>query len=531
VQGRNQLFRNNGNGSFTDSAAQAGVADMGVALNANWSDFNTDGWPDLFVVKGGTQPDILYRNNRDQTFTDVTVSSGLSDTPQGIDAVWGDFNNDGRPDLYVISTTGINKLFVNTGNPTGTFLDISASSQTSNTFGSARAATVGDFNNDGRLDIFVAQAFDGRNLSEVDFLFKNVGGDPLRFDDATVTTGIFALDFFDGFTAAFGDFTGEGALDLFVGNRLENTDFLYRNEANRNDWLVVRLVGTFSNKLGIGARVRVTADVDNDSATPPVTQTREVIAGSKGQSLVLAGFGLGTTKSETRAVDELTVFWPSGMVSGPFLTLARNQVVTVFEGLPGIVVARVTPSSGPTGGGTIVTVSGENFDPDATVQFGGLGASPVSHTGSSSITVTTPGHAAGLVDVTVTNPSRLVGDALRQGTLRNGFLYFTGDPLNTLTIFDPVNTTLAWGSVPGAIGYDVIRGNVSSLQIVTGQVNLGSLVCIENESADTTTTPNHVDQIVPSPGQAFFYLFRVSGGTYGSSSAGLPRIAGPGTCP
>ena len=79
IQGRNQLFHNNGNGTFADVAAQAGVADLGAALNVNWADFNTDGWPDLFVVKGGTQPDILYRNDQDGTFTDVTASSGVTD--------------------------------------------------------------------------------------------------------------------------------------------------------------------------------------------------------------------------------------------------------------------------------------------------------------------------------------------------------------------------------------------------------------------------------------------------------------------
>ena len=445
--------------------------------------------------------------------------------------MWGDFNNDGRPDLYVISTTGINKLFMNTGQATGTFVDVSVSSGTDNTFGLAQSTAVADFNNDGLLDIFVAQAFDGRQFSEVDFLFRNIGGNPPVFTDATTDTGIFDVDLYNGMTATFGDFTGRGAPGLFVGNQGQDTDFLYQNKANKNDWLVVRLVGTVSNKVGIGARVSVTADLDVNPASPLVTQTREVSGGSKGQAPVAAVFGLGSTKPETKTVDALTVFWPSGLVSGPFRSLARNQVITVFEGVSGIVVVRVTPESGPTAGGTQVTVSGENFDPDATVQFGGVVASPISHTGSSSITVTTPGHAAGLVDVTVTNPMRPVGDALRQGTLRSGFLYLTGDPLDSLRIFDPVNTTLIWGNVSGASGYDVIRGNVSSLQIVSGQVNLGSLVCIENDSADTTTAPNHLDLAVPSVGQAFFYLFRVSGGTYGSSSAGLPRVPGPGSCP
>ncbi|MGH9894256.1 MAG: IPT/TIG domain-containing protein, partial [bacterium] len=351
--------------------------------------------------------------------------------------------------------------------------------------GESDAVAWADYDNDGDLDIFVAQAFDGRQDSQIDFLFRNTGGSPPFFSDATFDAGVF--DNLNGLSAAFGDYTGDGVQDLMVGNAQTAGDVLWFNAADRNDWLVVKLVGSLSNKMGIGARVTVSADLDGNEGTPVVTQTRQVFGGSKGQIPVQAIFGLGRTRPETRSVDELRVFWPSGVVSGPYRDLARNQIVTMFEAPPGILISRVTPGSGPTVGGTTAIVSGENFDPDATVRFGGTQASVVSRAGTNSITVTTPAHPAGLVDVSVTNPSRVVGDLLREATLRNGFLYFTGDPLNTLTIFDPVNTTLMWGSVPGAVGYDVIRGNVSSLQIVSGQVDLGSLVCIENESANTTT--------------------------------------------
>jgi hypothetical protein len=525
--GPNQLFRNLGDGRFVDVAQSAGVDNVGRALNANWGDYNGDGFQDLYLVRSGTDTDILYRNDGDGSFTDATTLAGITDTAQGADAAWGDFNNDEFLDLYVVGLSGLNRLFLNDGD--GTFTDVSTASGTNNTFGSARAVSLADFDNDGDLDIFVAQAFDGRQDSQIDFLFRNTGGGPPFFSDATFDAGVF--DNLNGLAAAFGDYTADGVQDLMVGNAQTAGDILWFNAADRHDWLVVKLVGSASNRAGIGARVSVTADLDGNENTPPVTQSRQVFGGSKGQSPVQAVFGLGRTRPETKSVNELTVFWPSGLVSGPFLSLARNQVVTVFEAPPGILVSRVTPGSGPGAGGTTVVVSGENFDPDAVVRFGGTQASVVSRTGTNSITVTTPAHPAGLVDVSVTNPSRAVGDLLREATLRNGFLYFTGDPLTTLTIFDVMNTTLTWGSVVGAIGYDVIRGNLGSLQTVDGQVDLGSLVCIENESADTTTAPNHVDPNTPSPGQAFFYLFRVSGGTYGSSSAGLPRIPGPGTCP
>jgi len=529
LAGPNQLFRNRQDGTFTEVASTAGVNNTGSGFNCNWADFNRDGWPDLFLVRSGAQSDILYKNNADGTFSDVTVSAGITDTAQGADAVWGDFNNDGWPDLYVVGLTGINHLFQN--DLDGTFTDVSVVSGTNDTFGAARGAAVADFDSDGRLDIFVAQAFDGRTDSQIDFLFHNDGGGTPAFSDSTFNSGV--DDPFNGLSAAFGDYTGNGAADLFVGNAGSGNDVLWENQANRNNSLVVQLVGTISNRLGIGARVVVTADLDGAGPMPAVTQTKEMIGGSKGQNPVELHFGLGRANVENLQVDALTVFWPASALTQMFLDgLAPNQVLTIFEGAPGVSITRVSPSSGPTAGGTTVVITGMNFEPDATVKFGGLSATVLPPVLGNRITATTPAHAAGAVDVTVTNPSRSVGDPLREGVLPNGFVYVSGDPLDSLECFDPVNTTCVWANVPGAAAYDVIRGNISSLQIVGGtQVSLGSVVCIENESTDTTTAPNHRDAATPALGQGFFYLFRVSGGTYGSSSSGLPRVAGSGTCP
>ena len=215
-----------------------------------------------------------------------------------------------------------------------------------------------------------------------------------------------------------------------------------------------------------------------------------------------------------------------------FTDLAANQIVKVFEGSTSLTVTGISPSSGPTAGGTTAVVFGANFDPDATVTIGGVAAAITPPIGASSITATTPAHAAGLVDVVVTNPSRPVSDPLRQGTLVKGFLYVSGDPLDSLIVFDEVNTTVRWGDVSGAVAYDVIRGNLDSVQVVMSQVTLGSVLCIENDSTDTTTAPNHRDTAVPTLGtKGFFYLLRVAGGSYGTSSAGLPRVPTAGDCP
>lgn len=529
--GGNQLFRNQQNGMFTDVAATVGLKNVGSGFNANWADYNLDGRPDLFLLRSGAQSDILYENTPDGTFTDVTGFAGILDTPQGTDAVWGDFDNDGDQDLYVVASTGLNRMFRNNGNET--FTDVSTPSVmgvpgTGDTLGSAQAVSVADYDNDGRLDIFVAQRFDGFEFSEIDVLFHNDGN--FAFSDGTFDAGV--DDPFNGLAAAFGDYTNNFTQDLFVGNA-GLSDVLWRNQASRNNALVVRLVGDISNRLGIGARVTITADLDGTGPMSPVMQTREMIGGSKSQAAIEAHFGLGRANVENLVVNSIRVVWPTSGIDWTSVDgLAPNQVVTIYEGPPRISVSRVTPSSGPVGGGTVAVITGMNFEPNATVRIGGTLVTPMGPVLHNKITVTTPPHAAGVAAVRVTNPSQPLGHPLREDTLPGAFIYFSGDPLNTLHCFDAENTTCVWAPVPGATAYDVIRGNVSNLLIVGGtQVSLGSVTCIENESGDTSTAPSHRDAAIPTLGQSYFYLFRVSGGNYGTSSSGLPRVPGSGTCP
>jgi len=389
----NQLFRNKQDGTFVDVASTAGVNSIGAGFNANWGDYNRDGWPDLFLVRTGVpptvaQPDVLYRNNKDHTFTDVTAGVGIVDTAQGSDAVWGDFNNDGWLDLYVVGLTGINHLFQN--DQDGTFTDISVASGTNDVFGTARAVTVGDYDNDGRLDIFVACAVQtGVPDADIDVLFHNDGGSPPFFSYASDIAGVEDPAILNGLSTAFGDYTEDGALDLLVGNEGSVSNILWRNLANKNDALIVRLVGTISNSLGIGARVEVTADLDGSGPMAPVIQTREILGGSKGQAPIEAHFGLGFPNVENLQVNALKVFWPTSSLTQEFVDgLASNQIITIFEGAPGMSVTRVTPNSGPIGGGTTVVITGTNFESNATVRFGNVSQTIIPPVLHNRITVT-----------------------------------------------------------------------------------------------------------------------------------------------
>jgi len=162
----NQLFRNNGDGTFSDVTAESGIGADCCTTVASWADYNNDGNLDLYVgryldprldipttfyARNG-EPNQLYRNNGDGTFTNVTVEAGVGELGLCLGTVFGDYNDDGYPDLYVVNDFGRNTLYRNRGD--GTFEDVSVKANAL-AYGAGMNATIGDYNNDGRLDIYV----------------------------------------------------------------------------------------------------------------------------------------------------------------------------------------------------------------------------------------------------------------------------------------------------------------------------------------------------------------------------------------
>jgi hypothetical protein len=261
--GQDALYRNNGDGTFTDVARQAGIVENNAGRAAAWGDFDQDGNLDLYVVNVGS--DRLYRNNGDGTFSDVSAQVGISDEAPGHAVAWGDvngdkwldiyvanegqdtlylnragvfvkadpataglveeavswtvaladFNSDGRLDIFV-GHEGRPALYRNNGD--GTFTDIAPTAGI-RTNASARAAAWGDFDKDGHPDLFVA-------TTGQDFLFRNKGDG--TFADVTTQAGL--ADTAVGRAAVWADYDRDGDLDLFVAN--EGQDFLYRNNGN-----------------------------------------------------------------------------------------------------------------------------------------------------------------------------------------------------------------------------------------------------------------------------------------------------------
>jgi enediyne biosynthesis protein E4 len=327
------LYRNLGNGRFEDAGAKAKVADPnGKSLGVAVSDFNMDGWPDLFVAND-TQPNKLYRNNRNGTFTEEGLSAGVAfgedgvaRGAMGVDAA--DYDGSGRPHLLVGNFTNqMLGLYRNEGN--GLFVDEAPSSTVgrasllSLTFG----AFFFDYDLDGKVDIFAANGHIDEEIGrvqpkvsyrQVPLLFRNAGGG--KFETATAALGDMSRPMLAR-GAAYADYDRDGDLDVLISNN-HGPAYLFRNDGgNRNHFVSIRLAGTRSNRSGIGAVIRV------ESASGK--QWRMVHSGSSycSQSDLALTFGLGNA-TEVRSIE---VEWPSGAKErlGP---MSADQFLTVQEG-------------------------------------------------------------------------------------------------------------------------------------------------------------------------------------------------------
>ena len=218
-----------------------------------WGDYNNDGWPDLFVAikndTGAQQANHLFRNNRDGTFSQIIEGPIVTDNDYSVGETWVDYDNDGYLDLFVVNgdlSAASNALYHN--NRDGTFTRMSAQEVGSivGDLGHFASSTWGDYDNDGYIDAFVS-AVNG----EGGYLYHNDRNGGF----SRVLSGGPADDKGNAFGCAWGDYDNDGFLDLFVarGAHDKATNLLYRNNGNSNTWLKVKLVGTVSNRSAIGA--------------------------------------------------------------------------------------------------------------------------------------------------------------------------------------------------------------------------------------------------------------------------------------
>ena len=316
---KNFLYRNLQNGTFQKVSTGSPVTDGFASRSVNWTDFNKDGKLDLFVTNESNQNENLYRNDGNGSFTKLTSGPLVTAGGRTMSSSWGDYDNDGDLDVFLANDQGNDGLFRNDGNET--FFKITSGpvvTSGGNSFGSQWA----DVDNDADLDLFVTNSFWGGPWKN--FLFLNNGDGTF----AKNLTEIPAVDEGWSYGCAFGDWDCDGDLDLGVATcfNANQTDYLYENHSaeNGNNWLEIKLIGSTSNLSAIGAKVRLTATINGQ----PVTQFREISAqsGYCGQNQLSAHFGLADADSVTMAID-----WPSGLEQ-LFGNVAANQCLTLVEG-------------------------------------------------------------------------------------------------------------------------------------------------------------------------------------------------------
>lgn len=391
----NSLLHNNGDGTFKDVTKTAGLLSYHPSHSAAWADFNKDGYLDLFV---GNESEVsphaseLFRNNGDGTFTEISALHGLGQINKFVKGVaFGDINNDGWPDLYISDVRGNNLLFKNQN---GQFFDISEQAGVTAPFHSfpcwffdanndgfqdiyvcaydmtdlfdiagdfsrelqgleiktekprlyinngnetfsdqtekymlsktmyGMGANFGDLDNDGFLDFYIGTGAPEFATVVPNRMFRNVNGE--KFEEVTSAGGFGHIQ--KGHGVSFSDMDNDGDQDIYavMGGAFEGDNFtnvLFENPGFKNNWITIELEGITTNKDGIGSRIE--AEFDSGEKYYQFVGT----GGSYGSSSIQTEMGLGKFKS----IKKLTIYWQNGAVQS-FTDITSNQKIKITEG-------------------------------------------------------------------------------------------------------------------------------------------------------------------------------------------------------
>ncbi|MYA99957.1 CRTAC1 family protein [Candidatus Poribacteria bacterium] len=336
---RDTLYRNNGDGTFTDVTTRARLHQAGKGLGTLFTDYNNDGHPDIFVANDAV-PDFLLHNNGDGTFTDVAITAGVAYNSEGratasMGIAAGDYDNDGVSDLFVTNfALEINSLFHNDsdGFYTMTTFETGLADPSFSQLGFG--AQFLDADNNGTLELFVANGHVWDNVSEITpslfykqqcQIFGNI--ETGQYRDLSETAGSFFKRRVVARGVATGDYNNDGAMDILV-TRCGETPALLRNDSQtgprRNNWVKIRLVGTESNRNGIGAKVSV--------QTNKKTLFKEAICGGSyaSSSDPILHFGISTQET----IQSIKVNWQSGRNQTVGFSKTENpvnQVIRIIE--------------------------------------------------------------------------------------------------------------------------------------------------------------------------------------------------------
>jgi enediyne biosynthesis protein E4 len=332
----NILYRNNGDGTFTDVSEQSHISQyVGKGMGLAFADYDNDGFTDVFV-SNDTFENYLLHNNGDGTFTNVALPAGVAynafgNAIAGMGADFRDIDDDGRPDIFETAMFGEGfPLYRNLKD--GQFQDVSGAAGLTTLTGRSTAWGTGifDFDNDGRKDLFTANADILDNAMELahrpfalaNSVFRNKGN--LTFEDASSKAGASFQVPAAHRGAAFGDLNNDGRIDAVV-TVLNGPPEIWMNRsgtgnASRNHWIILKLVGVKSNRDGLGTKIKITAALGT-------LYNHATTAGSYNSSNdKRVHFGLSTAAS----VDSIELTWPSG-VKQVLKNVKADQILTVTE--------------------------------------------------------------------------------------------------------------------------------------------------------------------------------------------------------
>ncbi len=333
-----QLFRNNGDGTFTDIASEAGVTNDRYCKAVTAGDYDNDGDLDLYLSNVGENR--LYRNNGDRTFTDVAPALGVTEPAGRSFATWFfDYNNDGWLDLFVAAYEadigdvaadylgrehdGVSpRLYQNDG--MGRFVDVTDSVGLDHPY-LPMGANFGDLDNDGWLDVYLGTGDPNYQTLMPNVMLRNDRG--VRFQNVTTSGGFGHLQ--KGHGVAFADFDNDGDQDIYhqlggflVGDKFHNA--LFKNPGHGNAFLIIQLSGSQTNRAGYGARIRVTVD------SPDGMRTIHRAVGS------VSSFGGSPTRQEiglgnATDITQVEVDWPVLGQTQRFTQVPLNQMIRIAE--------------------------------------------------------------------------------------------------------------------------------------------------------------------------------------------------------
>jgi len=337
-QGPSRLYHNKGDGTFEDISHSAGVDRVAFSKGVVSADYDNDGYPDLYVSNLGGD-NFLYHNNHDRTFTEVGKQAGVQQPWMSFATWFFDYDNDGRPDLFVTSyymsaeeilhsqlgmphNVETLKLYHNEGN--AKFRDVTAEVGLARVY-DPMGSNFGDVDNDGFLDFYLGTGTPPYGDILPNVLFHNQGGK--RFTDITASSGTGELH--KGHGIAFADIDNDGDEDLIevIGGAVPGDAHalrLFENPGNGNDWISLHLAGTKSNRSAIGARIKLT--VENDGQKRLIFRTVGS-GGSFGASPLQQHIGLG----KNAHIVSLDIWWPASDTHQSFSDVAKNQFLEIKE--------------------------------------------------------------------------------------------------------------------------------------------------------------------------------------------------------